>query len=282
MGVIEWLWVAVAFTALQPILHQRMLDARRASLIARLEARRGSRVVLLVHRQETMGFLGFPLLRYIDIEDAEEVMRAIQLTDPEVPLDLVLHTPGGLVLASVQIARAIQHRPGKVTVFVPHYAMSGGTLVALAADAIVMAPHAVLGPVDPQIGEFPAASLLDAVARKPVADLEDRTLILADQARKAIAQVRATLRELVGDRLPPDQADRLAALLSEGVWTHDYAITLDQARALGLPASGDLPQEVLDLLRLYPQPVRRQAAVEYLPAPRHAPPVGPGIERSTR
>jgi len=43
-----------------------------------------------------------------------------------------------------------------VTVFVPHYAMSGGTLIALTADEIVMDPNAVLGPVDPQIGNMPA------------------------------------------------------------------------------------------------------------------------------
>ena len=121
------------------------------------------RVILLVHRQETMSFLGFPVLRYIDINDAEEVIRAIQLTDEEVPIDLVLHTPGGLVLASLQIARAVRARKGKVTVFVPHYAMSGGTLIALAADEIVMDSHAVLGPVDPQLGEYPAASLIKVV-----------------------------------------------------------------------------------------------------------------------
>ena len=72
----------------------------------------------------------------------------------------ILHTPGGLVLASEQIAQALLRRTGRVTVFVPHYAMSGGTLIALAADEIVMDPNAVLGPVDPQIGEYPAASIM--------------------------------------------------------------------------------------------------------------------------
>jgi len=96
-----------------------------------------------------MSFLGFPVYRYIDVNDSEEVMRAIQLTDPSVPLDIVLHTPGGLVLASLQIARAIHKHQGKVTAFVPHHAMSGGTLIALAADDIVMSEYAVIGPVDP-------------------------------------------------------------------------------------------------------------------------------------
>jgi ClpP class serine protease len=49
-----------------------------------------------------MSILGFPVFRYIDVNDSEEVLRAIYLTDPAVPLDIVLHTPGGLVLASLQ------------------------------------------------------------------------------------------------------------------------------------------------------------------------------------
>ena len=74
------------------------------------------------------------------------------------------------MLAALQIARAIHKHQGKVTAFVPHYAMSGGTLVALAADEIVMSAYAMLGPVDPQLGEYPAASILKAVAKKPVAE----------------------------------------------------------------------------------------------------------------
>src|SRR5256712_10340640 len=155
MGFSDVLWVFLMVTALQPVLKQKLLEMRRLRLLVQLEKRRGSRVILLVHRQETMSFLGFPLLRYIDVNDSEQVMRAIHLTDPEVPLDIVLHTPGGLVLASLQIARAIHKHRGKVTAVVPHYAMSGGTLIALAADEIVMSEYAGLGPVDPQIGQYP-------------------------------------------------------------------------------------------------------------------------------
>lgn len=99
-----------------------------------------------------MSFLGIPIVRYIDIEDSEQVLRAIRMTAPEMPIDLVLHTPGGLVLAAEQIACALKRHPGKVTVFVPHYAMSGGSLIAMAADEIVLDPNAVLGPIDPQLG----------------------------------------------------------------------------------------------------------------------------------
>src|SRR5881397_2350860 len=125
------IWLFFMLSALQPIIKQKLLEASRKRMIGMIERERKSRVVLLVHRQETMNFLGFPVLRYIDINDSEEVLRAIHLTDPSVPLDIVLHTPGGLVLASLQIARALHKHHGKVTAFVPHYAMSGGTLIAL-------------------------------------------------------------------------------------------------------------------------------------------------------
>ncbi len=257
-------------TALQPVLKQRFLEASRQRLIAKIERQRKSRVILLVHRQEMMSFLGFPVFRYIDINDSEELLRAIHLTDPAVPLDIVLHTPGGLVLAATQIARAIHKHQGKVTAFVPHYAMSGGTLIALAADEVVLAPHAVLGPVDPQLGQYPAASLLKVIAKKPIGEIDDETLILADIAEKAVVQLREIVKELLTRSLSPEDAAKLAELLSKGIWTHDYAITFAEASRLGLKVRSDMPPEVLELLSLYPQPVRRQPSVEYLPIPRRA------------
>lgn len=265
-------WIFLMLSALQPVLRQRMLENARQRLIAKIERTRGSRVILLVHRQETMSFLGFPLFRYIDIHDSEEVIRAIHMTDPDVPIDIVLHTPGGLVLAALQIARAIKRHPAKVTAFVPHYAMSGGTLIALAADEIVMCEHAVLGPVDPQLGEFPAPSVLKIVREKPIERIDDRTLILADTAEKAVRQVRTAVAELLSGRYPGEKAQGIAQALTEGRWTHDYPITYEEAKSLGLHVSADMPKEVLQLMQLYPQPVRRTPTVEYLPFPRHRPP----------
>jgi ClpP class serine protease len=261
----DLLWLFFMFSALQPVLRQRFLEASRARLIARIERERGSRVILLVHRQETMSILGFPVFRYIDVDDSEAVLRAIYLTDPDVPIDIVLHTPGGLVLASLQIARAIHKHKGKVTAVVPHYAMSGGTLIALAANEIVMSEYAVIGPVDPQVGQYSAASVLKAVSRKPIERVNDETLILADQAEKAMPQVRDAVRELLADKIPNEKAEELARLLSQGTWTHDHPITYETARSFGLPVRSDIPAVFLDLMHLYPQPVRRQPGVEYLP-----------------
>ena len=263
--------VAVALLWGVPRLFRWRRDRHRRDLIRRLEGDHGSRVITLIHRQETMSLLGLPFGRYIDIDDSEQLLRAIRMTPPEMPIDLLLHTPGGLVLASDQIAHALKRHAGRVTVIVPHYAMSGGTLVALAADEILMDPDAVLGPVDPQLGSlprgsWPAASILKALEQDNP-NRDDETLILGDVARKAIDQVRATVRELLDGRVPDAEADRLAALLSEGRWTHDYPIRLEEARLLGLPVSDAVPELVYELMTLYPRRSQRRPSVEFIPTP---------------
>ncbi len=266
--MLDILWLFFIVSTLQPVIKQRYLEASRQRLIAKIERKRGSRVILLVHREETMSLLGFPIARYIDINDSEQVLRAIHMTDPEVPLDLILHTPGGLVLAATQIARAINKHKGKVTVFVPHYAMSGGTLIALAANQIIMSNHAVLGPVDPQLGQYPAASILKVIKSKPIGEIEDETLILADQSEKAIFQLRQSVKALLEPKMGQEQAGELSRILTEGTWTHDYPITFEVAEELKLPVGTEIPEEVMQLMELYPQPVRRQSSVEYLSKPR--------------
>jgi len=275
MDIGQLFWLFFLLSALQPALKQKMLENARQRLIARIERQRKTRIILLVHRQETMNFLGFPLMRYIDVNDSEEVMRAITLTDKEVGIDLVLHTPGGLVLAATQIARAIRKHKGKVTVFVPHYAMSGGTLIALAADEVVMSPHGVLGPVDPQLGQYPAASLVKVVSRKPIERVDDETLIMADVGEKALIQLRETTRELLTRSQTAEKAKELAEILATGTWTHDFPITVEVAEQLGLKVSSQIPEDVLQLMSLYPQPLRRQPSVEYLPVRREADPAVP-------
>ena len=268
MTGMDLIWLFFILSALQPVMQRRMLEFQRARKIAKLQHERRSRVILMVHRQETMSFLGFPLVRYIDVHDSEQVLQAIHMTDPDTPIDMILHTPGGLVLAAVQIARALKSHKGKVTVFVPHYAMSGGTLISLAADEIVMSPHAVLGPVDPQLGQQAAASILKAVKQKPIEKVDDETLILADVSEKAIRQVEKTVEELLDGKLSKQKATALARKMATGHWTHDYPISAGEAASMGLNVSTDIPKDVMEMMKLYPQPTRQQSGgVEYLPVP---------------
>jgi hypothetical protein len=77
----------------------------------------------------------------------------------------------------------------------------------------------VLGPVDPQLGQYPTASLVKAVARKPIAKVDDERLILADVAEKALTQLKESTRELLTRSQPPEKAGQLAEVLATGTWT---------------------------------------------------------------
>src|SRR4051795_2296817 len=266
--------IVIFLTVIAPLMRQRSVVAARTRKLRGLQRERGTVVITIIHRQEQIGLFGVPLVRFIDIDDSEAVLRAIRLTPDSTPIDLVLHTPGGLVLAAEQIAHAVRDHPAKVTVFVPHYAMSGGTLIALAADEIVMDAHAVLGPVDPQLGEMPAASILRVAAAKEPAQIDDRLLVLADVAEKARRQVLAFVTDLLDDRMPTDEAGRLAELLAGGYFTHDFPITVHRARDLGVAGGTALPVIVYELMALFPQPARGRPSVTYLPLP--APGPGPG------
>ena len=267
MGIGDIFWIYFVLMSLQPLISQRLLEWKRTDLLSKLEKQRGSRVIALVHRQETMSFLGFPVVRYINIEDSEEILRAIKLTDKTVPINLILHTPGGLVLAARQIAHALGRHEAKVTVFVPHYAMSGGTLISLAADEIVMDPNAVLGPVDPQLSEYPAASILKAVSQKDKNEIDDKTLILADISEKALVQLKDAVRKILRDKMDAQKADALAETLATGTWTHDYPLTYEELIELGLPVSTDMPAEVYEFMELFPQPKQKIPSVQYIPVP---------------
>jgi len=269
-------WIFFAFSLLTPWLRQKNIETSRISLINRIEKERKSRIIALIHRQETMSLLGIPLVKYINIEDSEAVLRAIRLTDPNMPIDIILHTPGGLVLAAEQISFALIRHKAKVTVFVPHYAMSGGTMISMAADEIIMDENAVLGPVDPQLVQYPAVSILKVLKNKDKNKIDDETMILADIAEKAIRQVRIFVEKLlVENKCSKEKAEKLAQTLTEGRWTHDYPITFEEAKELGLCVSNEMPKEIYELMDMYPQNPGKRPSVQYIPLPYKMPNIPP-------
>ncbi|NJE60726.1 ATP-dependent Clp protease proteolytic subunit [Thermococcus sp. 21S7] len=263
-GSLLW-WLFFMYILLWPQMQYRSLQLARAKLLKRLSEKQKSTVITMIHRQESIGLFGIPFYKFISVEDSEEVLRAIRSAPKDKPIDLIIHTPGGLVLAATQIAKALHDHPAETRVIVPHYAMSGGTLIALAADKIIMDPHAVLGPVDPQLGQYPGPSIVRAVEKKGVDKVDDQTLILADVAEKAINQVRDFVYNLLKDRYGEEKARELARVLTEGRWTHDYPITYEHAKELGLHVETDVPEEVYALMELYKQPMKQRGTVEFMP-----------------
>lgn len=261
-------WIVFFALFIIPSLRVKIIGAMRFQAIKNLEKKRGSRLITLIHRQEAFGFLGIPFYRYIDIEDSEKILRAIRLTPDDMPIDIILHTPGGLVLAAEQIAHAIKRHKAKVTVFVPHYAMSGGTLITLAADEVIMDEDAVLGSLDPQLGwEYPASSIIWASQAKDRDKLEDKTLILIDVAQKAISQLYFLVKDLLKEKMGEEKASDIAKILTEGRWTHDYPLTVEKMKELGIKVKTGVPREVYELMELYPQAGIRRPSVEYVPVP---------------
>jgi ClpP class serine protease len=265
MDPLSLLWLFFILASLQPAVQRQTMLLQRRRALSGISKRRGATVITLIHRQEQMSFLGFPIVRYIDIDDAEAVLRAINDTPAGRPIEIILHTPGGMVIAAQQIATALADHDGHVTAVVTHYAMSGGTMIALAADEVQIDPHAALGPIDPQLGQYPAASLVE-VARLP-GDHEDQTLLMADVGRKAIVQVEQFAVELLERHMPPVRAKEVAHLMATGVWTHDHPLLAPDLIRLGLPIKVGVPEEERALMQLYPQPRGRTQSVEYVPSP---------------
>jgi hypothetical protein len=145
--------------------------------------------------------------------------------------------------------------------------MSGGTLLALAADEIVMDPQAVLGPVDPQLGDMPRLVDPAVVAAKDTGHIDDRFLVLADVAEKAQRQVRGFVTDLLDDRMSPEEAGKLADLLAGGYFTHDFPITVSRARDLGVAGCRTTCRPSPRADGAVPQPSRGRPTVTYLPLP---------------
>ena len=277
------LWfMFIFFLILSPWFKKMSIQRAREAAIRTIEEKRKSRVITMIHRQEAMGFLGIPIFRFINIEDSERVLRAIRMTPDDMPIDFVIHTPGGLALAATQIANALAKHKAPVRVIVPHYAMSGGTLIALSADEIIMDPNAVLGPVDPQIGQMPAASILKVLEKKEPKDIDDQTLILADVSEKAIRQMKEYLTNLLTSKgMEKEKAERIAEELAVGKFTHDYPLTADYLKELGLNVITEVPEEVYALMELYEQPIGAQPpSVQYIPVPYRQPAQGSGVKDS--
>jgi ClpP class serine protease len=266
------IWVLLLlFLIIIPALQRYFINVARKRILRKISKERRSQVITLIHRQETIAFLGIPISRYIDIDDSEEVLRAIRMTPPNTPIDLIMHTPGGIALAATQIAMALKAHPARKTVIVPHYAMSGGTLIALAADEILMDPHAVLGPVDPQLSDgttaYPASSVIQVLDKKPVERISDRTLILADEAKKAQAQMKSLVAEILSGKCGEGRISQVIDELVSGKYTHDNPIFPLRARELlGDCVKVGIPESVYELMDFYKAEMgARKPGVEYIP-----------------
>lgn len=154
------------------------------------------------------------------------------------PTTLVIHTCGGDVSHVARLAEAV-HTHGDVEVWVPYRALSGGALVALAAQKIVMWPDACLGPVDPQllvgfIGFFSAHTLEQVIADKGANESDEFWLASRAEGSRVLNDVKQMLERY-------DVPTRGRERLLNTQHSHGFPIFFDEAQALGLPVERPAP-----------------------------------------
>jgi ClpP class serine protease len=218
--------------------------------IARLEQRRGTRVLCVIHNDMMES-------DNVDLLTAEDMLTALYALEPNTPLDIILHTPGGLAYQGMQLARALKAHKGKKTVFVPFYAMSAGTIMTLAADEIVMSDHAALGPIDTQIYvpslgmRFPTRAIMAVPETKPKKKISDDVLEIAIQCQRDAKEHHQNALELMAGTYASGVANKIAHRLNDGDLTHGYPLTYAEAKKLGLKVTNAMPLEAIELVRVF-------------------------------
>lgn len=222
-------------------------EAYRAMIDKRVQdfARsRGSLVLSIVHHEVD---------EYIDTDTAIEAIDLIRHAPDNAPIDIILHTPGGIASATQQILHALKHHPGRKTAFVPYRAKSAGTMIALACDEIVMGTSAVLGPIDPQYAWMPAPILAALTEHKSADRVSDEMLILSKMAQQAVDEARRFSCDYVNDAHKQDGTCALTNDLIGGGRNHDYPILPQEAASFGLNISTAMPEAAFGICQPPPK-----------------------------
>ncbi|NJM36099.1 MAG: hypothetical protein HC850_17010 [Rhodomicrobium sp.] len=125
-----------------------------------------------------------PVYDRIEFEQAFDILRDLETVIG--PVRIVLHTFGGFSLASEMIATALREHANRnkvvVEAYVPYAAMSGGTMIALAAELIRMGKNAALGPIDTQYYGFSAKLFQKLLNEKSVDAVDDLSFLIANES----------------------------------------------------------------------------------------------------
>jgi len=196
-------------------------------------------------------------------------------------LYLLIETRGGSGASAYTIARILRKRFKIIKAFVPHQALSAGTLIAVAADEIVMDISSNLGPFDAQV-ELPNYGVISASRL-------ERGLTLAEKyyQKRGVLNPKEFVREkldpvlyglleeaqragemylqeiLISAHYPKKKAERIAHKLVWEFPSHEFPITIERAKELGLkvvskekyPVLWKLMCEWLDKLAFHPKNV---------------------------
>jgi len=198
-----------------------------------IKLKRATKHHQLLIKHDPMGFFG-QMISQVDIQKIEKAMVKFKGK----PFDLIIQTPGGCLFSTMMISRMIKNYPGKIRAFIPSFAMSGGTVLALSCDEIYLGDSACLGPVDPQLGglfSHGSANSWDHVVKMKGKKAEDKTIAYSLLGKQATKTVREYLDEII--TLPMDTKDKKKFIdsITSGKVEHSYPLNARSLQASGLP-----------------------------------------------
>lgn len=203
------------------------------TMLEEYEQEHDSKVIFINHQSKSGSILGqslsfldsMPSLSKSDVRDVLDILRD---TPKDKTLDIILHTNGGSLTAAEVITKALISHEGTIRVHIPYYAESAGTLVALAGNEIHIGQGGWLTQVDPQLGYWSAASVLEASKTQGTSWFSDILRLTNVSAQKAMDRAVDIFNYIATARGYTEQEIHLLCeLLVEGKSNHDKPLTED-------------------------------------------------------
>lgn len=227
-------------------------------------------------------------------EDMNGFMNAIYSLDCDKGLALILHTEGGNLYAVESIVD-LHNKFRNITAIVPYMAMSGGSMISLACDKIILGKQSQIGPIDPQITagsrRHSARAITDAFKRAQ-SDIQKDVLnahlwhpVLASMGPSLIIEAEKALdysKELVskwlqarmfqGDENAAESAERVAAFFNaetDEIHMHGQRIAIEALQKHGvkvaaLESNQELQEKVLTAYHLMTLIYEKSSTIKFI------------------
>lgn len=170
-------------------------------------------------------------------------------------IDIVIHTSGGNANMALAMAEIIHSHPGNVRCYIPNYAMSAGTIIALACNEVILGRNAFIGPIDVQISQnimmgtasYPALARL--TREKPAERIEDVTFLSCYSGETYTQNFRRLYERILLKNYTQDEVGHVLDYLSMGDKPHGFMISCRTARENGIKLSEqEIPAEVYAMI----------------------------------
>jgi hypothetical protein len=251
---------------------QNVFDSVRRSYIKKLSEKTGRNTIIYYSAFLQKGNLSAKGIDLgINDNDKNGFMTVINGMDRSKGLDLILHTPGGLVAATESLQKYLKSMFGNdIRAIIPQIAMSGGTMLSCACKSIVMGKQSNLGPIDPQFGTTPASGVIEEFTRALSDVKKDPSSILVwkeilqkyqptfiGECEKAILWAKSMVTEWLKENMflnDPKKDDKVGIIVDylsdhNSTFSHGRHIHADELKSLGLKIEDmESDQELQDLI----------------------------------